>query len=79
MAVQSSTTEIAGAKAYWETLPTNFPVYTTLMLNASQGANCFVTLYKDSSYGRIEIMGISTGAKVVWKKGYSDNDFVVIS
>lgn len=79
MAAQSATTEIAGAKAYWETLPTDFPVYATLMINATQGSNCFVTLYKDTSYGRIEIMGISTGSKVVWKKGYSDSDFVLVS
>ena len=65
MVAQSTTTEIAGAKSYWETLPTDFTVYTTLMLNASQGSNCFVTLYKDSSYGRIEIMYISSGNKVV--------------
>ena len=66
--------EIDIAKTCWNTLP---DVSNLLcFISASQGSNCFASLYKEGSSGRIELMFVSSGTTEIWKKGYGDSDFI---
>lgn len=41
-------------------------------------ANVFVTIYKMGNAGRIEFHTVSDGTTIIYKKGYNDNDFVLL-
>jgi len=48
------------------------------LLISPADSNIFVTIYKDYNGGRMEFHGVSDGTTTVYKKGYSDSDFVLI-
>jgi hypothetical protein len=41
-------------------------------------ANEFATIYKNENAGRIELHPVSDGTTIIYKKGYNDNDFVLV-
>lgn len=74
--VDESKTAIELAKDFFSSMSINSVRYIETKANV----NCFALILKDTATtGRIELYTISNGNTTVYRKGYTDNDWVTVS
>ena len=76
LAVDTNKEAITLAKEYFSTMSTTSVRY----IKCAAHENAFALILKDTNTtGRIELYGVATGTTTIYKKGYNDNDWVLLS